>query len=125
MKKLMAGAFALAMAANVFADPTPQKSVTVTAEVQFKEDGNRLWCYVALAGGGRGRVSPVIRWTAPDNAPLFASGTYQSPAVRTRTKAYRTLVTTANGKQYRATGTWRVEVEVGGVVIGEGTYEVK
>jgi hypothetical protein len=56
---------------------------------------------------------------------IFNDSEYQSPAVRTKTKAYRTMVTEVNGKTVHALGVWKVEVVVDGVVIGSATYEVK
>jgi hypothetical protein len=121
MTKLMAAVFALVLAGTVFGSES-----VLTATTKFVEKDNRLWCYVAVTGTESGqKVEPVIKWTAPESAPLFCSSEYKSPRVRSHTRAYRTLVTEIDGISHRAIGTWKVEVVVDGMVITESTYEVK
>ena len=132
----------------------PQES-SLLAKVSLAEDGNQLWCHVRILGIAHGRtIEPVIKWTAPEvvytnkkgektlifqnsewkgkkllgdpdikNPPCRCTDTGQKNCART--KAFRTLKTEASGKTYTATGTWKVEVLVDGVVIGSAEYLVK
>jgi len=123
------GAMAAKKAEPAKAEPVkvsePVKSA-VTADLTFEIKDNRLYCYVALNGVAKGdKVEPVIKSTPPESAQVFAADSYRSRMVRTKTRCYRTIVTTIGDKEYRATGVWKFEVRVDGKSIGEATYEVK
>ena len=150
MKKLIAVVAMLAVSTVAFAAAKIETAKTVkvgakveavkpgiTATIALAEDGDMLWCHVKFSGVGKNEtIKPVIKWTAPEvnyitkkgkKVALFKSSVYPSPAVRTKTKATRTLVTTVVGtdKEFRATGVWKVEAIVGDVSLAEATYEVK
>jgi hypothetical protein len=138
MKKLIAIAVVLGFASGAMAakkaEPVKAEPVKVSepakpaisATCTFEIKDNRLYCYVALNGVAKGdKVEPVIKSTPPESAQLFVADSYRSRMVRTQTKCYRTIVTTVGDKEYRATGVWKFKVVVDGVVIGEGSYEVK
>ena len=98
----------------------------VKATVEFKMNGNRLYCYVNLTGVAKGdKVEPCIYSTPPEAAQAFSKDMYRSPMVRTHTKSYRTVVTTIGEKEVRAVGVWTFVVKVDGVEVGSGSYEVK
>jgi len=137
MKKLIAIMAMLAvcsvvMAAKKAAPVEPAKAkAEIVAKVKLAEDGDTLYCRVKFTGVEAGKtIMPVINWTAPEVYYTTKKGTkvllfkvsdhYDSPPVRTKTKATRTLVTTVTGvgKVVRAVGLWKAEVTVDGVVVG-------
>ena len=144
MKKLVAIAVILGLTGGVMAAkkadlnaPCDSTKAGIVATVTLAEDGDKLWCHVKFTGVEKGqRISPVIKWTAPEvyyttkkgnKVLVFDNSTYESPSVRTKTKAWRTLSSVVSGteKTMRAVGIWKVEVLVDGVVIGSAEYKVK
>lgn len=127
MKKLVVAVALMMVSGMAIAGNTKAPAQDLSAQVTFGEKGDRLYCYVAILGVPAGKtVRPVVKWTAPSESPLFRNGEpFKSRAVRTSTKCYRTLVTQIEGRIYRALGTWKAEVYVGDVKIGEGSYTVK
>ena len=137
MKKLIALVAVVAVATVAYAAKkveAPKASVKtvevaksgVSAVLTFEMKGERLYCYVALTGVAKGdKVEPCIYSTPPETAQVFSKDMYRSPMVRTKTKNYRTVVTTVGEKEIRAVGIWKFVVKVDGVQVGEATYEVK
>jgi hypothetical protein len=135
MKKLVAVVALIALASGVMAAKKAEKSVekasesvkpSVSAELSFEMKGDRLYCFVALTGVAKGdKVEPCIYSTPPETAQVFSKDMYRSPMVRTKTKSYRTVVTTIGKKEIRAVGIWKFSVKVDGVEVGSGEYEVK